>query len=100
MKKLEDILIEAPGVRVNPKEPDAPIVTAEDIKKRLKKNIKLAINQTNVYSDSGVADYTTYASDAASQNTGEYINSIDDWFTNETFYSNPRRVELGMRYDF
>ena len=58
------------------------------------------LNQTNVYSDSGVADYTTYASDAASQNTGEYINSIDDWFTNETFYSNPRRVELGMRYDF
>ena len=37
------------------------------------------LNQTNVYSDSGVADYTTYASDAASQNTGEYINSIDDW---------------------
>ena len=49
MKKLKDILIEAPGVRVNPKEPDAPIVTAEDIKKRLKKNIKLAIDQTNVY---------------------------------------------------
>ena len=49
MKKLKDILIEAPGVKVNPKEPDAPIVTAEDIKKRLKKNIKLAINQTNVY---------------------------------------------------
>ena len=58
------------------------------------------LNQANVYSDSGVADYTTYASDAASQNTGEYINSIDDWFNNETFYSNPRRIEIGMRYDF
>ena len=58
------------------------------------------LNHINVYNDSGVADYTTYESDAMEQNTGEHINSIEDWFNNETFYSNPRRVEIGMRYDF
>ena len=58
------------------------------------------LNHTNVYNDSGVADYTTYESDAINQNTGEYVNSIQEWFNNETFYSNPRRVEIGMRYEF
>ena len=58
------------------------------------------LNQSSVYDDSGVADYTTYALDAQTQNTGEYVNSIEDWFRNETFYSNPRRLEIGMRYDF
>ena len=48
MKKLKDILIEAPGVRIVPKQ-EGPPETAEDIKKRLNKNIKLAINQANVY---------------------------------------------------
>ena len=48
MIKLKDILIEAPGVRIVPKPEDSP-ETVEDIKKRLDKNIKLAINQTNVY---------------------------------------------------
>ena len=48
MKKLKDILIEAPSIRINPK-PIGPPETAEDIKKRLNKNIELAINQTNVY---------------------------------------------------
>jgi len=63
-------------------------------------NLFNRLNQVGIYNDSGVADYTTYESDAANQNTGEYVNSITDWFNNETFYSNPRRVEVGMRYDF
>lgn len=48
MIKLKDILIEAPGVKIKPKTTEPP-ETAEDIKKRLNKNIKLAIDQTNVY---------------------------------------------------
>ena len=48
MKKLKDILIEEPGIRIKPK-PTGPPESAEDIKKRLNKNIELAINQTNVY---------------------------------------------------
>ena len=58
------------------------------------------LNHTNVYDDSGVANHTNYELDAISQNTGEYINSIEDWFNNETYYSSPRRLEMGVRYDF
>tara|TARA_B100001029_G_C14600754_1_gene203817 strand:- start:63 stop:503 length:441 start_codon:yes stop_codon:yes gene_type:complete len=58
------------------------------------------LNQTNVYNDSGVADYTTYQQQAISQDTGEYINTVEEWFNNETYYSNPRRVEIGIKYDF
>ena len=63
-------------------------------------NLFNQLNQVNVYNDSGVADYTTYELDANQQNTGEYINTIQEWFNNETYYSNPRRIELGIRYDF
>ena len=58
------------------------------------------LNQSNVYDDSGVADYTTYQEQAISQNTGEYINTVEQWFNNETYYSNPRRIEIGIKYDF
>jgi len=63
-------------------------------------NLFNRLNHTNVYNDSGVANYTSYELDAESQNTGEYINSIEDWFNNETYYSSPRRIEMGVRYDF
>ena len=33
-------------------------------------------------------------------NLNELINSVEQWFDNETFYSSPRRVEIGFRYDF
>ena len=58
------------------------------------------LNQTNVYNDSGVADYTTYQQQAMNQDTGEYVNTVEEWFNNETYYSNPRRVEIGIKYDF
>ena len=58
------------------------------------------LNQLNVYDDTGVSNYTTYEQQAISQSTGEYVNTIEDWFNNETYYSNPRRIELGFKYDF
>ena len=27
-------------------------------------------------------------------------DKIQEWFNNETYYSNPRRIEMGIRYDF
>ena len=63
-------------------------------------NLFNQLNHTTVYNDSGVANYTNYETDATNQNTSEYINSIEDWFNNETYYSNPRRIEMGVRYDF
>ena len=58
------------------------------------------LNQTNVYDDSGVADKTKDIQIAKDQNTIEFINTIDEWFTNATYYSKPRRVEIGVTYDF
>lgn len=58
------------------------------------------LNQYGVYADTGVADRTKYLSIATSQNTSEFYNSVHDWFKNETFYSNPRRIEIGMSIAF
>jgi outer membrane receptor protein involved in Fe transport len=63
-------------------------------------NVFDVLNQYTVYDDSGSADYTRWQKIAEMQNTGEYVNSISDWFKNETFYSNPRRIEIGLTYVF
>jgi outer membrane receptor for ferrienterochelin and colicin len=63
-------------------------------------NLFDTLNHTNVYDDSGVADRTNQIKIAEKQNTLEFINSIDEWFTNETFYSRPRRIEFGVTYEF
>ena len=63
-------------------------------------NIFDRLNPHTVYDDSGVADFTRWENIAKSQNTGEPVNSISKWFLNETFYSNPRRIELGLSYVF
>ena len=58
------------------------------------------LNHVNVYNDSGRADRTGYQQDAINYNTDELINTVSDWFDNETFYSRPRKIELGFRYEF
>ena len=63
-------------------------------------NVFDVLNQYTVYNDSGSANYTRWQKIAEMQNTGEYVNSISDWFKNETFYSNPRRIEIGLTYVF
>ena len=63
-------------------------------------NLLDKLNHTNVYDDSGVADRTNQIQIAKDQNTVEFVNSIDEWFTNETFYSRPRRIEFGVTYEF
>ena len=64
------------------------------------KNLFDTLNENIVYNDSGQAGYTRYKDLAKAQNTDESINTIDQWFENETFYSNPRRVEIGLNIDF
>ena len=63
-------------------------------------NVFDVLNQYTVYDDSGSANYTRWQKIAEMQNTGEPINSISDWFQNETFFSNPRRIEIGITYAF
>ena len=64
------------------------------------KNLFDTLNEIIVYNDSGQAGYTRYINLAKAQNTDESINTIDQWFKNETFYSNPRRIEIGLNVDF
>ncbi len=58
------------------------------------------LNQVNVYDDSGKAGFTRWENIAKNQNTAEAVNTIEDWFRNETFYSEPRRIEFGITYGF
>ncbi len=58
------------------------------------------LNQVNVYKDTGKAGFTLDQELAAKSNPLEVINTLDDWFINPTYYSEPRRIEVGLTYDF
>ena len=58
------------------------------------------LNHVNVYNDTGYANRTLYEQEALDQNTNQIINTIEDWYNNETFYSSPRRIEIGFKIEF
>jgi hypothetical protein len=58
------------------------------------------LNQVNVYNDTGKADFTTDQTVAESTNPPELINTLNDWYTNPTYYAEPRRVEFGLTAEF
>jgi outer membrane receptor protein involved in Fe transport len=53
-------------------------------------------NQVNVYNDSGRADFTIDEIIARNTNPPELINSIGEYYHNPSFYSEPRRIEIGL----
>ena len=53
-------------------------------------------NQVNVYNDSGRADFTIDEVIARRSNPPELVNSVGEFFRNPTFYSEPRRIEIGL----
>lgn len=53
-------------------------------------------NQLGVYDDTGRADYTLDELRARQQNPVQLVNSIGQFFRNPSFYSEPRRVEIGF----
>jgi outer membrane receptor protein involved in Fe transport len=57
-------------------------------------------NQLNVYSDSGTADFTIEEYIRHRNNSPEIINSLNEYYRNPTYYSEPRRVELGLSIFF
>jgi outer membrane receptor protein involved in Fe transport len=61
-------------------------------------------NQTGVYASTGRADNDWYNEANARRNTLNgstlQVNTLDQWFTDATKYSEPRRVELGMNLEF
>jgi outer membrane receptor protein involved in Fe transport len=64
-------------------------------------NLFDTLNETNVYDDTGRAGYTTDLATIKSQNP-EMLEgqTLEDWFNDETFYSEPRRIEFGMKIHF
>lgn len=58
-------------------------------------------NEVNVYNDSGTADFTidefTKRND---DNPDDLVNTLDEYYRNPTFYSEPRRVEIGATFFF
>lgn len=63
-------------------------------------NLFDTLNEINVYDDTGRAGFTIDEQKVRSTNPDEIINSLDDWFINPTFYSEPRRIEVGVTYTF
>jgi hypothetical protein len=57
-------------------------------------------NMLNVYGDSGVADFTQdiYLRKLAGQT--KIVNTVDQYYANPTFYSEPRRIEFGASLFF
>ena len=57
-------------------------------------------NPTGVYSDTGDPYYTIGRTEADRINPNMYYNTLDEIFTNQGHFSQPRRVEIGLSYNF
>ena len=57
-------------------------------------------NQTDVYDDTGRADFTTDLERVRSLNPSLYVNTLEEWYNNASYYSAPRRIELGFTFNF
>jgi len=57
-------------------------------------------NPTGVYTDTGDPHYTIGSTEAARINPRMYYNTLDEQFTNPGHFSEPRRVEIGLSFNF
>ena len=57
-------------------------------------------NQLDVYNDSGTADFTLVEYLRKQQDLPELINSLNRYYRIPTFYSEPRRIELGLSVQY
>ncbi len=62
-------------------------------------NLLDMMNEINVWNDTGRAGFTTYQETAEATHPLELVNSLDTWYTNPTYYSEPRRIELGFSFE-
>jgi outer membrane receptor for ferrienterochelin and colicin len=58
------------------------------------------MNEVNVFNDSGRAGFTIDEATAIQNNPHQYVNTIGQWFSIPTNYSEPRRIEFGMNLEF
>jgi len=57
-------------------------------------------NPTGVYTDTGDPYYTISRTEADRINPNTYYNTLDEIFMNPNNFSQPRRVEVGLSYNF
>ena len=58
-------------------------------------------NEVDVYNDSGTADFTIDEFLRRNDdNPDELVNTLDEYYRNPKFYSEPRRVEVGATIFF
>jgi hypothetical protein len=57
-------------------------------------------NPVNIYSDTGDPFFTFAKLEAEKINPTLYNNTLDELFTNPTFFSAPRRAEIGLGFNF
>jgi hypothetical protein len=57
-------------------------------------------NPTGIYTDSGDPLFTFDRLEAEKINPQLYENTLDEFYTNSGFFSEPRRVEIGFSYNF
>lgn len=57
-------------------------------------------NETSVYDDTGRAGFTTDEERVEALNVPTPVNTISEYYTNATHYSEPRRIEMGIRIKF
>jgi len=57
-------------------------------------------NPVNVYTDTGDPYFTIAKYEAQVIDPTLYTVTLDELFTNPTFFSSPRRIELGLQYNF
>jgi outer membrane receptor protein involved in Fe transport len=57
-------------------------------------------NATQVYSDTGQPDWSVAEQQQIRVNPPQKVATIQDWYTNPTFYSDPRKIEFGSSISF
>jgi outer membrane receptor protein involved in Fe transport len=57
-------------------------------------------NEVTVFDDTGRAGFTTDEERARLTNPQERVNTLDQWFTQPTNFSEPRRIEFGLTLEF
>jgi len=63
-------------------------------------NVLNRLNQTNVYGDSGTANYTWQEYSYAQTGAPQIINTLNEYYRNPGFYSKPREIEFGISVDW
>lgn len=57
-------------------------------------------NEVGVYNDTGTADFTFEEFSRRNENNKPIVNTLDEYYRIPTFYSEPRRVEVGATFFF